>query len=60
MKENSRKCSLRGNGTRLGRDSVTGAGGTGWEAGVSSDSGARFKKDDQCLGLKGASEFGLA
>lgn len=34
MKENSRKCSLRGNGTRLGRDSVTGAGGTGREAGV--------------------------
>lgn len=33
MKENPRKCSLRGNGTRLGRDSVTGAGGTGWEAG---------------------------
>lgn len=62
MKENSRKSSLRGNSTKLWKDSVVGAGGKGREAGFSSGSGTHLLERFPvvyCAGAEGVSEFGL-
>ena len=62
MKENPRKSSLRGNGTKLWKDLVVGAGGGGWEVGISSGLGTHLLERCpivQCPGSTRLGEFEL-